>query len=770
MKTDSSFFGWLGGWLLQRRAWVLGILGLLSVVGAALIPSLGFDFRPEAMLQFDDREDAFARDFAARYGNDDNLLLVVVRARQGDMLGPEGLSLLYRATARAEGSEAVAGVYSLVRVPRREVSSGLALLTGAAPPPLVQGLPVSEADAAQVRDAVRASMLLRGQLISQDGVTALLILSLKPEYSAPLRLDAPLSALEAELRELCADRYELHLGGLPYVRTETVRNMKSEQLVLWPAVGAIYFFLMWIVFRRLGQALLPLAAVGAATLWSVGLMSAVGQAVNLINNTLPTMILVIGVCNAIHVLLLVMDKQRAGLSQAEALRDTVREIGLACFLTTLTTAVGFGSLVVARAHLLRDFGWLTAAGVMFTYVAIIALLPALCTLFTLTPAARHTREGGAGERASAALAGFLARAPWAWIGGAVLLLAGFLYVGVQVPVDAKVIDAFEEGHPVVEANRLIERELGGILPLEIDLQLAPGQAQKAETLQRLARLEAQLAARPGVLSTLSVIGMLREAGMSGPGGPSSDAQAAAGLALLRRAQPQALARQMTEDGAGLRLSIRLPDEGVQHALEQVQATERLTAEAFPPGTGVRHRLTGAAYLSAIGLDVFVRDLFYSLITATAIIFVVLVVFFRSIPAGFLSLLPNLVPLSATLAALPLFGYTLNTTTVVVFTISIGMSVDNSIHIIARFREVAPGAPDIPTAIRETFRGAGRAVAFSNLLLIGGFAVLLLSGFEPIRRVGVLTMTTIGAALVSVFLIMPAQLALFGRWLLPRKTP
>jgi hypothetical protein len=766
----SSLASRFGAWLVRRKLAVVAFFAVLTGLSAALLPSLRFDFRPEAMLQFNDEEEAFAQQFAQTFGSDDALLLLVLRAKSGSMLDPDGLSLLYRATARAESSEAVAGVYSLVRVPRAEAASGAAaLLLGKAPPPLIEGLPVYPEDAARVQHAVQRSQLLRGQLISKDGKTALVVLSLRPEFTAPLQLDTPLRALESELREIAGEQYSAHWGGLPYVRTETVRNMKSEQLILWPVVGAIYFVLLLLMFRRLAQALLPLIAVGFATLWAVGLMVVFDQPVNLINNTLPSLILIIGVSNAIYLLVHILDQRRAGHDITGSIAASVRELNVACFLNTLTTALGFASLVVARSYLLRGFGWLTGLGVMFTYVATIALLPALSSFTSLTPAPLRSARGAFGEHLSARAAEVLMRRPWLWLAGAGFLFLGTALAGLRVPVDAKVLDAFEESHPVNQANRLIETELGGILPLEIDLKMAPGQAGKAETLRRLAQLEAKLQAREGVLSTLSLNGLLREAGVSTPDGPSSDAQVAAGLAVLRRIQPQALARQVTQDLSEMRLGVRLPDEGMQKTLAHIRAVEALTAEVFPPESGVQHRITGAAYLSAIGLDAFVGDLFYSLLTATITIVLVLVIFFRSFAAGALSVFPNVLPLSGTLALLPLLGYEINTTTVVVFTISIGMSVDNSIHLIAAFREEATRHTDLREAIRETFRSTGRAVALSNLLLIGGFVVLLLSGFEPIRRVGVLTMTTIAVGLVSVFLIMPAQLALFGRYLLPRES-
>jgi predicted RND superfamily exporter protein len=196
-------------------------------------------------------------------------------------------------------------------------------------------------------------------------------------------------------------------------------------------------------------------------------------------------------------------------------------------------------------------------------------------------------------------------------------------------------------------------------------------------------------------------------------------------------------------------------------IEEVRALadESLVGSDLAPKLDVR--MTGVAYLSAFGLDTFVWDLLYSLITAFAVIFVVLMLVFRSPLVGLLALLPNLLPLAITLAAVPLFGYGLNTTTAVVFTITIGLAVDNTIHIIARFKGEWLLHQDIDASIRAAFSSAGRAIVLSNLLLMGGLSVLDLSDFEPLRRISLLAITTISAALFAAMLVLPAELKLLG---------
>ncbi len=226
---------------------------------------------------------------------------------------------------------------------------------------------------------------------------------------------------------------------------------------------------------------------------------------------------------------------------------------------------------------------------------------------------------------------------------------------------------------------------------------------------------------------------------------------------------------LSDDRSEMRLAARLGDEGIRATLDTLAWIEGSTPdwlEAFE--APVTLRLTGQAYMASRGLSFFLRDLILSLLTAGGVIFVVLVFFFRSLRMGLLSFLPTVLPLALTLGLIPVYGYELNTSTVVVFTISIGMAVDNTIHLLTRFRRVrsedaaAGGSEGLGGAIRRTFREAGSAVVASNLLLIGGFSILFSSDFEPVFRVAALTTTTIGAALLVAILVLPSLLQLWGR--------
>ncbi len=791
---NGSLYGRFADWEIKHRRWVgLGLI-LVSIAAGFLLRELRFDFRPETLLEFNRDEEAFAREFKDRFNVSENILLVALKgSRPGSMLDQRGLTLLHKVTLAAAESEISERTISLTTLPSRDRRAGLTAFALGRLPPLVESLPITQHVVDQARRQVEQSRLIPGQLISEDGSAAAVAVVLHPDFEDHSRLDEPLAGLESLLHGLLTSEaasltapgaeapttYALHFGGLPYVRVETVRNLKSEQRIFWPLTAVLYLTVLWLIYRDASLTIVPLAAVGMASLWGLAVLPLTGKMVNVLNNIVPTLILVIGVCNAVHMLHAFRRARLAGLDPPAASRRMMEELGLPTFLTSLTTAIGFASLLVARNGPLRDLGWQAGTGIMLSWVALITLLPLVLSRFggRGRPAAA---DGSAGDEAGSedrverrlmlpwldVIVAAIVRRPRLAVASAFLALVLALAAGTQVPVDATLTETFPPGHPIYETNRLIEKDLGGILPLEIELRGPKNFFSDPEHLRQVFAIQTDVARLPGVLHVSSPVDLIAEVQNVREDRDVADSLTAPKINFafgqLRSLQPGALAQYLDADRGRARMAIRLSDDGIQASLRLLDEIENQRRRWLEPFAGaVTMRLTGQAFLAARGLDFFIRDLFLSLATASVMIFLVLVVVFRSLRIGLLSLLPTILPLALTLALIPIYGYELNTSTTVVFTITIGMAVDNTIHLLSRFRRSRRRGLPLEDAIRNTFRHAGAAVVASNLLLMAGFAILFVSDFEPVFRVAVLTTTTIGAALAAAILVLPGLLALFG---------
>ena len=772
-------------WNYAKRWIVLGFFLLITALAAPNLLKLRFDFSPEAMLEFSDEEIAYQEAFNQKFETNPNVFLLLfsypdaqTEGELNTLLESEPLKDLRELTNLVEKNEGIEGVFSLSRVPDSQSAGAGALLTGKLDPIVPAEGEISKEQAEAIQMKVESSSLLRGNLISENGKYALITATLKKGYAEPNEFYPLWETIDGEIAKWKAldgnEGYEVAYGGLPYIRAVTVDTMKRDQIMLWPIVAVLYVIALTILFRSFWQALMPLISIGCVIVWAIAIMVWVDMPVTMINNTLPLLILVIGVTNGIYVVMRMLDERRKGKLKPQAVTDGVYRVALATLLTTATTSIGFGSLLIAKTKILNGFGGITALAVMLIYVAIIFLMPQIVSFIKLEPrkgpSADEAREDGLLENFLGKLADFTIKYRKMIIVGAVALLIGCLAVASQIRFDSKVNDVFQEDHPITVTNSIIEKHLGGMLPVEIDIWAENEENffRKVENMTTVCHLQKDINKLDGILSSISICNMLEEGGLTWDSEETPTQGALSGLLLgIRRLQPAQYNSYITPDGSNLHISLRIPDNGYENSKKIIANIKDLASQQFG-GTPIQYRLTGIGYNSTLGLDHFMTDLFSSLLTAFLIIFALLFIAFRSFSSGFVAILPNLIPISMTLAILPIYGYNLNTTSVLVFTISIGLAVDNSIHIITRFRQEYRGDRTVNEALRIAMRSSGRAIMQSNTMLCSGLIVLALSDFDPILRVGVLTITTIVAALIVTMLVLPAEIACMGhRMRLPR---
>ena len=874
---------------LAKRWFVIGFFILISLLAATQLPKLRFDFSPDAMLEFSDEEIAYQHSFEEKYGSNSNLFLLVFSAPES-IVNAKSLADLRDLTERVETVDGISGAYSLSKVPDSSDAGARALLRGKLPDLIPDG-ELSPDQVEKISSRVETSDLLRGNLISANGQHALITISLPEDNASPEAFMPVFREIEAKIDQWRSDgergAYAISYGGLPYIRAMTVDTMKREQLHLWPVVGLLYVIAMIVIFKSFWQAIMPLACIGCVILWSISIMVINDMPVTMINNTLPLLILVIGVTNGIYIIFRILDERRKGKDKTKAIVDGVYRMALASLLTTSTTSIGFGSLLVAKAKILNGFGFITALAVMFIYVAIIFFMPQVLSLINLDPRRKKDAVSDGDENGDHALpletpasqeipqvlpletqleaqkstlqeisqaqpletpasqeipqalsletpasqeipqalpleaqkstlqeisqaqpletpasqeipqalpletqqsasrdaqqaqnaqktpskptlfdtfmegvAHFTVKYRALIVAAAIILLIACVGVASQIRFNSKVNDVFQDTHPVSMTNALIEEHLGGMLPVEIDLTIdEPNGFRNVERLASICKLQREIVAIDGIISGISICDIVAETGIDWDT-PPNQTQLNAVFFGIKRFNPKQYASFMTDDAQGMHISLRIPDNGYEKSQQTLEKVDDAIQSSLP-ATGAKARFTGIGYNSTLGLDHFMSDLYSSLLTAFIIIFAILLVAFRSFWSGVVAILPNVLPLAMTLAFLPIYGYNFNTTSVLVFTISIGLAVDNSIHVIQRFRQEFRGERTVEDALVVALRSSGRAIIQSNLLLCSGLAVLLLSDFDPISRVGVLTMTTIGSALVISIILLPAEIAFIG---------
>lgn len=803
--------------VIRARWAVFGGLLLVTAFFGAMIPRLEADFTPSDLFATFGDSRVISDEFRETFGNTDNVVLVLIEAE--DVTTPETIGYIYELTQAIGEVEGVRGAQSIASLPRPpqqlldqntesdapeldddltftdalfdlyDVLSGVALLAdatervlsdtaddetasavtadGSRMRPLIESLPIDEEHAALVRQVAKMSPMIDGRLLASDNSVAAIVAFLDNDITQNKDLAEVVERFETTLAQTAAPNAEVRasLGGLPYVRTMVVRNMGADQAVLLPAAILVSLLILLLAFRWFPAMLLPIIAVGMSAVILIGGMALVGEKLNILNNIIPTLVVLIGISSTIHIINRYRDNIAAGRLKAWAASDALYTMILACFLTTSTTAVGFASLAVSQTDILRRFGLTAAVGVMISYVVIVLFVPPTLSLFS-EPKVKKTSEqqGGFEDRIEGVTRWVLKHRKGILLATAASIV-GTLALGAPPRVDSAVLDQVNPRDEVFRTTRLIEQKLGGIRPLEVYVRAdEPWRVLQPEVIDGLLDITEYSQTQHGVLNTLGYTDLLQETQAMISGRRESrevslsDPDQLRGIVNLMQSHPRnPLESWLRDEGRSARLQIMVEDMGAKETNLLLDRMEAQIAERFANIEGVEVRLTGDAYIGSRGLDAVITDLISSLATAVLVIFLILSLLFRSLRLGLISIPPSLMPLTYMLAWMWLRDIPLNTATAIIFSIAIGLTVDGSVHFMTRFREEYQGKVDLDEAIVRAARGSGKAIVFMCIALIIGFGVMMISQFVPVRRFGELVAFTIFVMLLATILVLPALL-------------
>ncbi len=776
-----------------RRFW-FALLVVVTVAAGFAATTIRYDFRPQALFAGSDDLVRYSEEFHATFGHEDAVLLIVAEAtEQGrdtldrDLLAWQAevyrqLVAEFKDTSLVDRIDAVVTLklpYSPFAPTRtRYVVGALERLKADAP------VVVAAEDEQRLRAVIAESKLLKGSLVSDDLRVSAIAVTVAPRVrKIELTRDVMQRIDRILKRHPIPAGYRLHLSGLPAIRADIVEHMQRDQLRLVPLMSLLFFVVMLVIFRHPVGAILPLVAVGVGLIATVGLLAALGQSFNLISNVLPLLLLIIGVSASVHVVArYVQEVEDSPDDRRRATHETITHMAVACLLASLTTAIGFLSIAVARSEVLRDFGWQAALGMAMLYVSTMLVLGVALPWFRPQRLPADVNHRYSPTSHAVAVAGYaVARHPWPTLIVSLAVFGSSLWVARDCRINSYLLETFDADNPTLQTLVMVEDKLSGVIPLEISLDaddhqrfLAPRNFKAIYDFQQFAvTIDAVTSAQSYVNLFQELYWKARRTSDDRDRLPSLDAAGAERIEFCEQRimlSPRVFNYHafMTKDGRRARILLRMRDAGTLHTLEVVEQLESKLRELLPADSGITFRLTGDAYVSAKAMDRFIRDIFYSLGAAAAVIFVIIGLLFGSLRLGVVAVLPNLTPLAVTLGYMGLRGYEMNASNVIVFSISLGIAVDNTIHFMARFREEIRKTDDAAWAVEQTYEGTGKAIVLTTLLIIVGLSVLLFSEFVPTRRVAELIGVSMTAALLGDLLLLPACLVLF--WKKPSRPP
>ena len=607
--------------------------------------------------------------------------------------------------------------------------------------------------------ALRDSLWPRA-LVSEDGRAAVIALEVASSNGADNA--AAYAALDAALAPHEAEGWVFHRVGGPVEFVVAGAELQADTARLVPVMVVLIGFVLFVLFRSLTAAIATLVTVGVAVVWTFGAMGWLGLVQNSISQALPPLLLVIGVCDGIHVMALYASEGRAhpGTSRAELLSRVADDIGAPCVFTAATTAAGFASFMTSRLESLAAFGAIAAFGVMAALLLTFTLLPVLALRIrpdTVRAADASRRWEGWMERAVRRAGAHP---------GAILALAGAV-AGVaafglpRLRIDARFEDLYGEQSRVVRWVHAFHDSLRRPDTLEVEL-IAPNgaQADDPELLATLERASNSLAGIEGLGPARSLADPLALAHQLANEDdpfwrrlPGNRLDARELLDALKERDAGELARFADFDAHRFRISVEAekpPQEEMRRIFREVDA--RLAAE-LPPGW--RFELTGPLAVVHEMVDEIQASQVGSFAVATALVLALIALFLRSVQAALLAAVPTLLPVLVTLGLLGFAGISLDVGGTMVAAVVIGIADDDAVHLLDQYRRRRRAGESPAAAMDAALLHVGRALVTNSVALAVGFAALTLSAWQTIANFGLIAAMAITFALLAALFVLPA---------------
>jgi hypothetical protein len=432
--------------------------------------------------------------------------------------------------------------------------------------------------------------------------------------------------------------------------------------------------------------------------------------------------------------------------------EAVEHAGLACTFTTATTMAAFASLAIGGTPMLRAFGLYAAAGMLLAWAS----------AFVLVPLALRIVPGwapvDAPRRWLARVASIAVQHPLAIVFTAIVIGAVMLVEARAVVVDNRLSSLLEADHPVRMAGDVLDRSLGGTFSLEVELVGPDDAFLQPPAIAATAAFEDWAASQGGVRTVI------------GPGRSLEALSAATGTLLDSPANIRAVVDRLSVfvDPADVlgsaydraRVSIRVAEPGGQAFQAMADAVLADATATFEP-FGITPVVTGTTLVAYAGVNRLAHNLRLSLLSTFAVVSVVFLMLFRSLRIMLAALAPNVLPFVAGYGALGLLGVDLDPLSGVILAFGLGISVDDTIHLLSRIREQVRAGDDERAAIGEALRHSGRAVTITSVVIAAGLGLNVLSSFPPLQLLGILGAFVMLTALACDLLLLPALLVLFG---------
>ncbi|MBI2257443.1 MAG: MMPL family transporter [Flavobacteriia bacterium] len=736
---------------------ILIIVLLLTILFGYFVPKISFDYDFEKFFPSKDEDTKFYFKHREIYQSDNDFLLIAIENSKGVFSIPF-LNKVEKLRNEISKLKYVTFVRSITS------ENELFLLTGGAigkKPYYSKSSDMLKSDSTRIYQHKE----IVNNLISKDGKSLCLFIK-HQDFLPGVKSKILINKIIEIDKKFSFEK--TRIAGRTIGQKYYIEKMTFE-LMLFVSISMILVVLfLWIAFRSLWGILLPQIAIVISLLLILGGMSILNIPINIILSMLPTIIFVVGMSDVIHIVSKFLDALREGQTKIDAIIYTIKEVGFATLLTSLTTAIGFYTLIYINLQPIQSFGKVIGTSVLLTFVITIVFLPVVFYIFP-TPK-KITQKNHIPLWTKWLRKMFLVilykRKMILYLFGFITMF--FLIFVFQIETNNYMMDDLKDSEPIKKDFAYLDQHYGGVRPLELAIKIKGEQdCWDLNVLREAEKLENYLEKYYKAKINLSLVSYLKVLNQSAHSGqqeyyklPSTEREIKRFRRPIKLAEKGKLFKIIVDSTQkNMRISASIGDLGNNKVKELNNKFLRYIKKNIDHSL-IKIKITGTAHLLDKNMSYLSGSLMQGILVSILIITFLMGIVYQSFSMVIISLIPNLIPLVVLGGLMGLMDIHLRVSTSIIFTIAFGIAVDDTIHFLSKFRiELAKGKSKL-LALKSTFLTTGKAMILTTLILCSGFLMLLFSGFLGTFIMGLMISITLFVALLADLFLLPVLLLLF----------
>jgi uncharacterized protein len=760
--------------IIRFRLLFIVIIALTTIIMGYYASKVQMSYDFARTVPLDDPDMVTLTQFREQFGEDGNVIAVGLQD-----------SAVYRLqNFRAYGEmsreiKQIPGVNEVISLPllrmiRKDTANSKFYLASIFPEKIQ-----SQSELDSLLNIVHTQKLYMDMLVNSGNGATMTLVFVQKEVMNSSRREALKLSLEAAGKKFeSISGAKLRYAGLPYIRTVVANSVRAEMQIFLIASVLITGVIMFIFFRSLRAVLFSMIIIGIVVVWTLGTLALFGFKVTLLSGLIPPVIVTLGITNAIYLLNkyhLEFDKTKDKMT---AISVVVQKMGLATFLTNLTVAIGFLTLLATDILILREFGIVAGINIMVLFFVSLIMIPSIFSWLP-TPTEKHLRHltfprMGAFLK-SIDLLVHRRRTIIYLVSGAAAI---FSVIGIlQLRSLSFMVDDVPEESQVKRDLKFFEANFSGIMPLEVVVEFVTKRRRPVldvNNLQKVEQFELFLDSLPMVskpLSLLSFVKASKQAFFNNNPDRYALPSRSEGAFILRYMKGQTdnsgLFKSFVDSSfTKMRISSQIADIGSERMDSLVHlAIEPKMKEIFRAEgkDSIRTSVTGSTKIFIKGNKFLIANLQESLLLAFLLITLSMAILFANVRMIVISLVPNLLALMITAGLMGYFDIPLKASTALIFSITFGISVDNSIRFLAKYRqEILSNNFFIPVAVSESILETGKSIMYTSIVLFAGFIIFTFSDFGGTIALGLLTSVTLVISMFTNLILLPALIMSFDK--------